>query len=282
MTTLLTSSLASLSALVVRARASCGLPPAGPCSLAAVLRALPSLLMATVRRVVAPSCCAACDEPAAPTATFCARCQRTVEPLTGPFAEPSSQAKPASLAGLDSRSGPEIEPAPSPGPDVAYAPYSGALAVAIRRFKYGDRSDLAHPLGVLLRRAVRGAGLRADLVVPVPLHSGRLRERGFNQAALLAAAVASEIRAPLAARALVRARSTRAQASLDRAARLTNLDGAVHARTPAAVRGRHVVLVDDVSTTGSTLEVCRQALLAAGAARVTTVVLARRDPVTAP
>jgi ComF family protein len=246
----------ALASLVARVRSVAGAPGAGSLSVAGAGRVVVGLLLAIVRRVVAPSRCAACDAAVsagslAEVVTFCAACARSIErPAPGG-------------AGAD---------------DVAFAVYGGAVAEAVRRFKYGPRPDLALPLGELIRRAAREAGLRADLVVPVPLHPARLRERGFNQAALLAAAVASEIGAPLAARALVRARATRAQASLDRAERLTNLAGAIRARSPWSLRGRHVLLVDDVRTTGSTLGACRAAALAAGAARVTTLVLATREP----
>ena len=251
-------SLASLAAL---ARIVLGLPPARRCSPAEVLGAAGRLLLAILRCVVAPSRCAACDGPAEAArlidvVTFCRACARSVV---------------RSARGGEARSD-----------DVAFAVYGGAVAEAVRRFKYGPRSDLAHPLGELLRRATREASLRAEVVVPVPLHPSRLRERGFNQAALLAAAVASELGVPLAARALVRVRATRMQASLDRAGRLTNVADAVRARSPARLRGRHVLLVDDVRTTGSTLEACRAAVLAAGAARVSTLVLAERESGGAP
>src|SRR6185369_5247276 len=99
-------------------------------------------------------------------------------------------------------------------PVVAFALYGGAVAAALRRLKYGGRADLAVPLGHLARRAVREAGLSGDLVIPVPLHPRRLADRGYNQAALLAASVAREIGAPLVARALVRVRNTPQQARL--------------------------------------------------------------------
>jgi ComF family protein len=158
---------------------------------------------------------------------------------------------------------------------VAFALYGGPVAVALRRLKYGDRPDLAGPLGHLLRRAARDARLCADLVVPVPLHPARLAERGYNQAALLGAAAASELGAPLAATALRRTRHTPQQARLDRARRLENVARAFQVRDPGRVRGRRVVLVDDVTTTGATLAACAEALRAAGAASVQALVVAR-------
>src|SRR5262245_53262295 len=133
-------------------------------ALVLLVRALPSVLIAArallggLRRLVAPPRCAACDGPSDPGAPFCAACASSVE-----------------RAALTVRD------------EIAFAEYGGAVAVAIRRFKYGGRSDLARPLGALLRRAVRDARLGAvplhdaDLVVPVPLHARKLRRRGYNQ-----------------------------------------------------------------------------------------------------
>ncbi len=160
---------------------------------------------------------------------------------------------------------------------VAFSLFGGAVAAALRRLKYEERPDLARPLGHLLRRAARDAGLAvgADVEVPVPLHPRRLAERGFNQAALLAAEVAGE--RTTAPRALSRARDTPQQAMLDRAGRLKNVTRAFEAIDPARVRGRRVVLVDDVMTTGATLTACAEALLEAGASSVVGLVVARSD-----
>ncbi len=113
-----------------------------------------------------------------------------------------------------------------------------------------------------------------DVVVPVPLHERRLRERGFNQSLELARGLAGRTGIGLAATALSRLRDTVPQARLERAERLLNLKGAF-AADPRQVAGRRVLLVDDVSTTGATLVECTAALLAAGAATVDVAVLAR-------
>jgi ComF family protein len=225
-----------------------------------LLTALARALLAAAARVLSPPACAACDAAVPPaTSIFCPPCASTLAPQPPPGAPPPATG-PRSL---------------DPPPILAAAPFGGALARAIRRFKYDDRPELARPLGDLLRGAARGAGLRADLVVPVPLHPRRLAERGYNQAALLAAHVAAELGAPVAARALVRLRDTAQQARLARDDRLANMAGAFRVRDPGRVRGRAVVVVDDVATTGSTLSACCAALLLAGAASVTCVVVAR-------
>ncbi len=113
--------------------------------------------------------------------------------------------------------------------------------------------------------------------MPVPLHPARLAERGYNQAALLGAAAARELGAPLQPRALLRTRNTSQQARLPRAGRLENVAGAFRVRAPALVRGRRIVLVDDVATTGATLAACVAALRESGAVSVTPLVVARAD-----
>lgn len=216
-------------------------------------------VIAALARLLAPSRCAACDAPSPPLAAFCLAC------------EPPPQTSDP----LDSKPRGPFDPA-APLPDLAAGLYEGALARAIRRFKYGARPDLAAPLGERLRRVIERGFVRSDLVIPVPLHPRKLRDRGYNQTALLASAIASTAGARFAPRALERTRDTTAQASLDRAARKSNLDGAFRARDPLEIQGKHVLLVDDVATTGSTLRACADALRRAGASRVTTIVLARR------
>lgn len=217
--------------------------------------ALVRLLLAAVKGALGPPTCAACDARVRDHVVFCQACAATIEPPPEPDDASTADAR--------------LEPT------VAFGAFGGALAIALRRLKYQDRPDLAAPLGHLARRAARLAGLTADLVVPVPLHPRRLVERGYNQAALLAAEVAVELEAPLVARALIRLRNTPQQAHLDRDARRDNVAQAFRARDPRALQGRRVVLVDDVATTGATLTACAEALLAAGAASVTAIVVAR-------
>jgi ComF family protein len=156
--------------------------------------------------------------------------------------------------------------------------YGGAIAQAIVRFKYGPEAALARPLGELLRHGLPlVASFAPDVVVPVPLHGTRLVARGFNQAALLAAPVARDLKATLAARALVRTRDTPQQAALDRQRRLVNMRRAFTAREPRALEGKRVLLVDDVRTTGATLRACEEALCDAGARAVRALVLAASE-----
>lgn len=153
--------------------------------------------------------------------------------------------------------------------------YGGALARAIHRFKYQGERGLATELGALVAGCVsadlaRGAAI--DVVVPAVLHAARARERGYDQAALLAAAVASACGLPLRM-PLRRIRASRPQIELDRAARAANVRGAFVAEA-GSLRGLRVALVDDVATTGATLAAAGGALRAAGAREVRAYVVA--------
>ncbi len=199
-----------------------------------------------------PRCCA-CDEPVPLETVFCRPCADTL----------------VARAGAPTARGAVLE--------VAAFAYGGALREAITRFKYGRRDDLARPLAALLARArAPVAARRPDLVVPVPSHPARLARRTFEPAALLGRAFAEQLGVPCVVDALTRTRASSAQAGLDRASRLTNLVGAFEC-APARVRGRRVVLVDDVRTTGATLSACTTALEAASAQVVAHAVLAAAD-----
>lgn len=150
--------------------------------------------------------------------------------------------------------------------------YDERAALIVQALKYGERPGLAGVLGAEMARALP-PGLRPDLVVEVPLHRTRQRERGYNQAAILADALADAIAAPRLAGMLTRVRATRAQARLGPAERRRNLADAFRVERPAALEGRSVLLVDDVLTTGATLEAALDTLAAAGA-RATALTLA--------
>ena len=166
-------------------------------------------------------------------------------------------------------------------PRFAYARaalrYGDLAREAIHAFKFGGRRTLADPLGDLLA----GLGLSAlpgaapDVLVPVPLHPRRARERGYNQALLLARRLERAWGVPVAADALRRAVVTQPQADLDAAARRRNVRNAFVVHRPELVAGRHVVLVDDVLTTGATAGECAKSLARAGAATVGVLTVAR-------
>jgi ComF family protein len=203
-----------------------------------------SLALEFTLAALAPARCAACDARVKLLAAFCPSCASTTEP------------------------------APAGAPAALL--YAGAASQAIVAMKYGSRPDLARPLGDLLWRSIepRAASWRGAVVVPVPLHPTRLADRGFNQSALLAARVVRRLDGQFAPRGLVRTRETPQQTGLDRHERAANVAGAFRMRDAAVVRGRAVLLVDDVATTGATLDACAAALVEGGAASVLRAVVA--------
>lgn len=153
------------------------------------------------------------------------------------------------------------------------AAFEGVLEKAIHRFKYGGRKPLATPLALLLAERLAIDGLPGEAVAWVPLHSRRRRRRGYNQAELLAGRLAAMAGLPLLP-GLERTRDTPPQVGLDRLRRLTNVRGAFAWKGPPLAR-QAVILVDDVATTGATLEACAAALRAAGSGPVLGLTVAR-------
>ena len=163
--------------------------------------------------------------------------------------------------------------------DAAVAAYRGRGIVRqmIHEFKYGRQIHLRHLVARWLHAALddeRLCGRRFDVIVPVPLHPARQRERGFNQASLLAELLSAQTSIP-AKPVLERIRYTTTQTALDRSERMENLHNAFRLRKNADVRGLRVLLVDDVLTTGSTLNECARILKRASAFSVYAATAAR-------
>jgi ComF family protein len=156
----------------------------------------------------------------------------------------------------------------------AAASYGGTVREAIHGLKFGGRRSLARPLADLIgEQCASVLGQRPDALIPVPLARARERERGFNQSALVAERLGERFGLRVRPRWLVRLRTTAAQSGLSAPERLGNVAGAFAAAP--AVAGRHVVIVDDVVTTGATVGECARVLRAAGAARVGVLTVAR-------
>jgi ComF family protein len=197
--------------------------------------------------LVFPPRCAGCGRV---DALWCERCLRDLETL------------PITLHQSTFREETGVQ-----GAVVSTGAHEGRLQEAVQALKYHNTPLLGNPLGDRLAAALDALGWSPDLIVPVPLHESRRRERGYNQAGLLAERLAARIGAPLESTALRRERVTRSQVGLNRSERLQNVVDAFEAE-PFLVRGRDVLLVDDVFTTGATLSACALSVVQAGAQAV--------------
>jgi ComF family protein len=214
-----------------------------------------------------PARCLGCGRRGAP---ICARCREAI-PWLG--AEVCPRCARASALGrlCARRSG---NPGALDGIRAACA-FEGIVRQAIHHLKYRHARSLASFAADLLERSLSRRPLRADLIVPVPLSRARRRERGYNQAELIADRLTEAIGLPTDATALERVRETPPQVGLSAAERRHNVRGAFACDGSADLTGRRVILIDDVATTGSTLQACADPLKAAGAARVFGLVVAR-------
>lgn len=226
--------------------------------------------------LVYPPACLNCDAPAAGPDALCPACFRALRPITAPLC-PRLGLPFAVGIGPDAVSAEALADPPPFGRARAALIYNDAAGSIVSRLKYGDRPELAH----FCARLMAGAGhdLWADgpLLVPVPLHPARQRARRYNQAGELALALGRETGLAVDAGLVRRIRRTRQQVGLSGEGRQRNVAGAfaVHADSLRRVRGRRVVLVDDVYTTGATVKAVTRALQRAGVGEVDVITLAR-------
>lgn len=155
--------------------------------------------------------------------------------------------------------------------------YEGALRKAIHHFKFNRRKELSSPLGYLLIKYLnRHLNKTAvDMVIPVPLHEKRLKERGFNQSELLCQEITRYYNYPTISGLLLRCRETHPQFELKRHERLKNVRGAFEVKGGRLLQGKSVLLVDDIYTTGFTISECTRALKQSGAQQVHILALSR-------
>ena len=162
---------------------------------------------------------------------------------------------------------------------AAYAPYryEGPILEAVLNLKYGGKTFVADTMGPYLAdfAEMRFISEKPHVIMPVPLHPKRLRERGFNQSLLLAKPVAVKLNGKLDFLSLIRAKKTIPQTTLSRNERRKNVQDAFVLKNPSGVRRKNILLVDDVFTTGNTLNECAKVLVRGGAKAVFCVTLAR-------
>jgi ComF family protein len=238
--------------------------------------------MSVFRRILdllLPTSCSYCNSPVGDSAIpfFCSTCWADFSIMTGPLCPRCGRPFESSEALTQSpdhcclacrKDPPVFEQALSVGH------FEGPLREAIHQYKYRP----CRSLGPLLARWM-AVNLRTihgvDLVMPIPLHSSRLRQRGFNQALLLAHELAASFSIPLCYDNLVRIRATKPQVDLSGDERIKNVKNAFALIRPSDAVGRSILLIDDVFTTGATMNECARVLKDAGAAQVTALTVAR-------
>lgn len=228
----------------------------------------------TVLDFLLPPLCLNCGTPVSEAQTLCAACWKSLHFIAPPFcvrcgAPFDLPVEEGTLCGSCLEQEPVFAVARSA------LIYDDASRGLILRLKHGDR---LHPVPALANWMVRaGADLwdDCDLVVPVPLHRWRLLRRRYNQAALLAQAIGRQIGRPVGVDAVRRVKATASQGHKNHAQRAGNVAGAFAVSTPSVVKGRRIVLVDDVLTSGATVQEIARVLRAAGASAVSVVTLAR-------
>lgn len=215
-----------------------------------------------------PPSCAGCNVPGT---RWCQDCHGKVSRIFPPYCEICGQHFPLSgICGHCKINPPRISGVRS------WAWFKGPIRNALHRFKYQRDIALGDVFTDSLIEVFYDSGWLVDFITPVPLGVARQRERGYNQASLLARPIAFKMKMSYLPNALIRTRETLTQIELSRKQRQENVAGAFHARS-TDVLGKSVLVVDDIATSGSTLDSCADALFLAGAVKVFGLTLARAE-----
>lgn len=227
--------------------------------------------------ILFPPLCLSCRAPVSDAGALCSACWQDIQFLDGPMCDCCGlpfewDPGVATLCGACHANRPAFDKA------RAVMRYDEKSRGPILALKHADRLDLSVAFGRWLERSGRGLLTDADVIVPVPLYPMRLWTRRYNQSAELAKALGREAALPVEFAALIRSRRTPSQGAMPSArARRRNMQGAFRVKTShkSAIAGRNTLLVDDVLTTGATVNACARALKRAGAAKVLVLTLAR-------
>ncbi|MBI5970655.1 MAG: ComF family protein [Deltaproteobacteria bacterium] len=225
-------------------------------------------MLGSIIDILFPPVCPACEKAVRDKGKpLCASCEagfsaiRIMRPICAVCGEPF-----ISTTSGEHTCGPCLEQTPPFAMARSVYSYAGAALDAIHRFKYSNHLILAPAFADMLLRAVGDMPFPdMDVIVPVPLHAGKLRQRGFNQSLLICRGIAKKLKVDLSYDNLVRAKATLPQVNLKAAERAKNLTGAFALRFAPAFKGKRITIVDDVYTTGATIKECSKVLKKAGA-----------------
>lgn len=220
--------------------------------------------------ILFPESCPLCGKPSKEhsTAPICNDCWKSVSPYEGPSCLKCGRplVSDVSITCRDC-----LEREPHFERVRSFGIYDGVLKKAITVFKYGSIRRLSKPLSAMMSRVRIPA---ADILLPVPLHERRLREREFNQSALLAKHLSRHTGIPVSLDSLIRTRDTAPQAGLSAGERRKNIRNAFYVQENGCIKGKNIILVDDVFTTGATLRECSRVLKRSGSENIYAVTLA--------
>lgn len=229
-----------------------------------------SHLLNNLLNILFPEKCPVClkqsnDHAIAP---ICTDCWQEIRPYQGPGCQKCGRPL---VSGQSLVCGDCIAEEPSFKPAVSYGLYDGTLRKAINLLKYYGLKRLSKPLSdFLLQREIPDA----DLIIPVPLHEKSLRHREFNQSALLANYIAKNAGVPLILDCLIKAKDTAHQVGLHSRERRKNIKNAFAVKNRAVIKGKSILIIDDVITTGATIRECSRVLAKAGAGDIHVMTLA--------
>jgi ComF family protein len=243
-----------------------------------------SAIKSALAQIFFPPVCYVCNEPVESLTDqcLCPSCLESIEHIVEPFCDQCGMPFPAA-SHTDSPLCGQCLANPPAYKQARYGiVYTEIVRSAVVRFKYQKATYLARPLSNILLESFNefyDAG-HIDLITPVPLHVKRLRNRGFNQALLLAEQLAKRTGLDLERNVVRKMKDTRPQVGLKRAERNKNLRGCFRVHDPEIIRGRRVLIVDDVATTGTTVGEAAKTVMKAGAHEVAVLVLALRTKFT--
>lgn len=234
-----------------------------------------SAAWSTIADFLLPPVCLGCHKPLAGHDALCAKCWRSIDFIRAPLCDRLGIPMPFATGGNIVSAAALADP-PDYDRARAAAHFTGVVRDLVHKVKYADQHDSRRLLGRWLSTAGQELLAEADLLVPVPLHRSRLFTRRFNQAAILAHEVSRLHGVPCDPHALVRAKRTPQQVGLTRDQRQRNMSAAfeVPASASARIQACKIVLIDDVITTGATIDACAAALKAGGAGRVDVLAVA--------